>query len=130
ILQLALLDELLRSVESLLFVKTKAKSHIGADSGCGFPSATNILFGKVLRRISSTISCVQHVCRIGLSDKGHCKAHAKESYGYQGLPKGSVRPGYLGNRVVSVNLLSNINRSHVLTATLHRELSRSQSKWK
>src|SRR5438552_18989812 len=28
--------------------------------------------------------------------QGHCKAHGPESYGYQGLPKGSVRPITLG----------------------------------
>src|SRR2546426_5789835 len=28
--------------------------------------------------------------------QGHCKAHDRESYGYQGLPKGSVRPITLG----------------------------------
>jgi hypothetical protein len=34
----------------------------------------------------------------GRSDKGNCTAGRVESHGYQGLPKGSVRKGYLGNR--------------------------------
>src|SRR5258706_7377301 len=34
----------------------------------------------------------------GRSDKGNCTAGRVESHGYQGLPKGSVRKGYLRNQ--------------------------------
>src|SRR5580658_8614245 len=34
----------------------------------------------------------------GRSDKGNCTAGRGEVHGYQGLPKGSVRKGYLGNQ--------------------------------
>ncbi len=34
----------------------------------------------------------------GQSDKGNCTAGQAEAHGYQGLPKGSVRKGYQGNR--------------------------------
>src|SRR6266852_7154599 len=43
--------------------------------------------------------------RDGLSDKGHCKAGYQESYGYQGLPKGSVRTSYDRNRVKLTSVL-------------------------
>src|SRR5712671_7729740 len=33
----------------------------------------------------------------GLPDKANCTTGRHESHGYQGLPKGSVRTGYLGN---------------------------------
>ncbi len=36
----------------------------------------------------------------GRSDKGNCTAGRVESHGYQGLPKGSVRKGYLRNQGV------------------------------
>jgi hypothetical protein len=36
--------------------------------------------------------------RDGRSDKGNCTAGQRESHGYQGLPKGSVRTGYQGNQ--------------------------------
>jgi hypothetical protein len=34
----------------------------------------------------------------GRSDKGNCTAGYRESHGYRGLPKGSVRMGYQGNQ--------------------------------
>ena len=46
--------------------------------------------------------------------QGHCKAHGPESYGYQGLPKGSVRPITLG----TWGFVARTYRNHVGTATL------------
>src|SRR5579863_7474820 len=34
----------------------------------------------------------------GPPDKANCTSGSHEPYGYQGLPEGSVRKGYLGNR--------------------------------
>src|SRR5579862_2737500 len=34
----------------------------------------------------------------GPPDKANCTSGSHEPYGYQGLPEGSVRTGYLGNR--------------------------------
>jgi hypothetical protein len=66
--------------------------------------------------------CAAHV-EDGLSDKGHCKARTKESYGYQGLPKGSVRPGYLGNWGESAQVSSQVSEfgAHGLTTTPSRD---------
>src|SRR5205809_6500699 len=46
--------------------------------------------------------------------QGHCKAHDRESYGYQGLPKGSVRPITLG----TWGFVARTYRNHVGTAAL------------
>src|SRR5207249_8466114 len=49
--------------------------------------------------------------------QGHCKAHDRESYGYQGLPKGSVRPITLG----TWGFVARTYRNHVGTVARSEE---------
>ncbi len=81
--QLALLDELLRSTESLLFVEAKTKRHKIADSSSRFISRQKT---SSVRRFTDGLAIrpamsADHT-RDGLSDKGHCKTCYQYSYGY------------------------------------------------
>src|SRR5579862_7384673 len=94
VLQLALLDILLRSAENLLFVESETERHKGADSKLSpRRSLTQFNLG------SSGGAHKQPLPKVlpeeaQLDQHCHCKAGNPESYGYQGLPKGSVRPDY------------------------------------
>ena len=81
--QLALLDELLRSTESLLFVEAKTERHKIADSSSRFISRQKT---SSVRRFTDGLAIrpamsADHT-RDGLSDKGHCKTCYQYSYGY------------------------------------------------
>ncbi len=83
ILQLALLDEFLRSAESFLFVEAKTERHMIADSSSRFISrqkTSSVRSSTDGLAIRSAMSA-DHT-RDGLSDKGHCKTGYQESYGY------------------------------------------------
>ena len=83
ILQLALLDELLRSAESFLFVEAKTKRHKLADSSSRFISPPeNISVRRVTDGLAIRSAMSADHTRDGLSDKGHCKTGYQESYGY------------------------------------------------
>ena len=83
ILQLTLLDELLRSAESFLFVEAKSKCHKLADSSSGFfPPPENISVRRVTGGLAiRSVMSADHTTD-GLSDKGHCKTGYQYSYGY------------------------------------------------
>src|SRR5438045_438147 len=58
--------------------------------------------------------------------QGHCKAHGPESYGYQGLPKGSVRPITLGTgSVVASTMEGQAPWAHYSLNTQHSLLRHS-----
>ena len=83
ILQLALLDELLRSAENLLFVEAKTKRHKIADSSSRFISPPeNISVRRFTDGLAIRPAMSADHTRDGLSDKGHCKAGYQELYGY------------------------------------------------
>ena len=82
ILQLALLDEFLRSAESLLFVEAETERHMLADSRSGPLPPENIFLGNSTDRLAIRSAMSADHTKDGLSDKGHCKTGYPESYGY------------------------------------------------
>jgi hypothetical protein len=103
VLQLALLDVLLRSAENLLFIESETKRHKGADS-----KLSSRRYLHTIQPGKASDGALKQPRPKALPEEAqldqhcHCKAGNPESYGYQGLPKGSVRPGY--GRNLDLNL--------------------------
>ena len=79
--QFALLDEFFRNTENLLFIETKTKRHMSADSGSGSPPTLE----RFLRKGSKDgidLLRSEKTTRSWSSDKGYCKARCSKPYGY------------------------------------------------